>query len=59
MFPLQGDQKKLEIPVIVAGRINRPEVAEQILQERKADIVAMARGLVVWLMGFQDSSGRR
>ncbi len=39
-------KQRLKIPVIVAGRINRPEVAEQILQEGKADIIAMARGLV-------------
>ncbi|MGD0627234.1 MAG: NADH:flavin oxidoreductase [Thermodesulfobacteriota bacterium] len=32
-------KQRLKIPVIVAGRINRPEVAEQILQEGKADIL--------------------
>lgn len=39
-------KQKVKIPVMVAGRINTPELAEQILQERKADIIAMARGLV-------------
>jgi 2,4-dienoyl-CoA reductase-like NADH-dependent reductase (Old Yellow Enzyme family)/thioredoxin reductase len=39
-------KQKVKIPVVVAGRINEPELAEQILQEGKADIVAIARGLV-------------
>jgi 2,4-dienoyl-CoA reductase-like NADH-dependent reductase (Old Yellow Enzyme family)/thioredoxin reductase len=39
-------KQKLAIPVIVAGRIKRPEVAEKILREGKADVIAMARGLV-------------
>jgi len=39
-------KRKVGIPVVVAGRINGPELAEQILKEGKADIIAMARGLV-------------
>lgn len=39
-------KKKVKIPVVVAGRINGPELAESILREEKADIIAMARGLV-------------
>lgn len=35
----------LSIPVYVAGRINTPELAEQILQEGKADFIGMARAL--------------
>lgn len=40
-------KQKVKIPVVVAGRINSPELAEKILKEGKADIIAMARGLVV------------
>jgi len=37
---------KVKIPVIVAGRINGPELAEEILQEGGADLIAMGRGLL-------------
>ena len=39
-------KQEVSIPVIVAGRINRPELAEEILRQGKADVIAMARGLV-------------
>ncbi|MBI5969215.1 MAG: FAD-dependent oxidoreductase [Deltaproteobacteria bacterium] len=39
-------KEQVRIPVVVAGRINTPELAEQVLQGGKADIIAMARGLV-------------
>ena len=35
-----------EVPVIVAGRIKNPIMAEQIIQEGKADLVAMGRALL-------------
>jgi 2,4-dienoyl-CoA reductase-like NADH-dependent reductase (Old Yellow Enzyme family)/thioredoxin reductase len=37
----------VSIPVITVGRINDPEFAESILQEAKADLVAMGRALIV------------
>jgi 2,4-dienoyl-CoA reductase-like NADH-dependent reductase (Old Yellow Enzyme family)/thioredoxin reductase len=37
---------KVEIPVIAVGRISSPEIAEQILQEKKADFVAIGRALI-------------
>ena len=37
----------VSIPVITVGRINAPEFAESILQEAKADLVAMGRALIV------------
>lgn len=37
---------KVNIPVITVGRINTPEIAEQILQEGKADLVATGRALI-------------
>jgi 2,4-dienoyl-CoA reductase-like NADH-dependent reductase (Old Yellow Enzyme family)/thioredoxin reductase len=39
-------KKSVEIPVICAGRINMPEIAENILKEREADFVAIGRGLL-------------
>ncbi len=42
----QAIKQKVGIPVLVAGRINTPELAEQILQEGKVDLIAMARALV-------------
>jgi 2,4-dienoyl-CoA reductase-like NADH-dependent reductase (Old Yellow Enzyme family)/thioredoxin reductase len=39
-------KKAVDIPVIVAGRIHDPLVAENILEEGKADIIAMGRALI-------------
>jgi 2,4-dienoyl-CoA reductase-like NADH-dependent reductase (Old Yellow Enzyme family)/thioredoxin reductase len=46
VYAAQAIKEKVGIPVLVAGRINGPELAEQILQEGKADLISMARGLV-------------
>ena len=35
-----------EIPVVTAGKIRTPELAEQILREGRADIIGMARALL-------------
>ncbi len=44
---LAGEIKKaVRIPVIAVGRINDPLLAEQILEEGKADLVAMGRALI-------------
>ena len=37
---------KVNVPVIAVGRINVPELAEQILREEKADLVATGRALI-------------
>ncbi|HHW57141.1 MAG TPA: FAD-dependent oxidoreductase [Clostridia bacterium] len=39
-------KKELDIPVIAVGRINSPELAEEILSSDKADLVALGRPLV-------------
>ena len=39
-------KKVVHIPVITVGRINNPVLAESILQEGKADLVAMGRALI-------------
>jgi len=39
-------KKAVNIPVSVAGRIRRPETAEKILQEGKADLVEIGRALI-------------
>jgi len=39
-------KKKVTIPVVAVGRINIPEVAEAILVEGKADLVAIGRQLI-------------
>ncbi|MBQ03222.1 NADH:flavin oxidoreductase [Candidatus Bathyarchaeota archaeon] len=41
----QGIKETVDIPVIAVGRINDPRLAEQILVEGKADLVAMGRAL--------------
>jgi len=39
-------KERVGIPVIAVGRINSPEIAESIILEGKADIVAMGRALI-------------
>ena len=39
-------RKRVRIPVIAVGRINTPELAEQALQDQKADMIALGRGLI-------------
>lgn len=39
-------RKYLTVPVITSNRINTPELAEEILQQGKADMVSMARPLL-------------
>ena len=48
MVSLAGAIKKaVKVPVITAGRISTPSRAETILQERKADLIGIARMLWV------------
>lgn len=42
----QGIKEVVEVPVTAVGRILRPELAEQILESGKADLVAVGRGLI-------------
>lgn len=42
----EGVRGVLNVPVITAGRINSPEMAEEVLKSGKADLVAMGRGLI-------------
>jgi len=39
-------KNKVSVPVVAVGRINRPEVAEAVLTEGKADLVAIGRQLI-------------
>jgi 2,4-dienoyl-CoA reductase-like NADH-dependent reductase (Old Yellow Enzyme family)/thioredoxin reductase len=41
----QGIKEVVDVPVITVGRINDPRLANQILEEAKADMVAMGRAL--------------
>jgi len=38
-------KRVVHLPVITAGKISNPQIAEQILQEKKADIIALGRPL--------------
>ena len=42
----EGIKGAVGVPVVAVGRIKDPRMAEEILQSGKADIVAMARGLL-------------
>jgi pyruvate/2-oxoglutarate dehydrogenase complex dihydrolipoamide dehydrogenase (E3) component len=58
----QGIKEVVDVPVITVGRINDPCLAEQILVEEKADLVAMGRALFAdpelpnksWRGDFED-----
>jgi 2,4-dienoyl-CoA reductase-like NADH-dependent reductase (Old Yellow Enzyme family)/thioredoxin reductase len=42
----QGVKSVVHIPVIAVGRIRTPELANQILEENKADLISMGRALI-------------
>jgi 2,4-dienoyl-CoA reductase-like NADH-dependent reductase (Old Yellow Enzyme family)/thioredoxin reductase len=42
----EGIKEVVEVPVTAVGRILHPELAEQILESGKADLVAVGRGLI-------------
>jgi len=42
----QGVKESVEVPVIAVGRINEPNLAEEILRLGKADLVSMGRALI-------------
>jgi 2,4-dienoyl-CoA reductase-like NADH-dependent reductase (Old Yellow Enzyme family)/thioredoxin reductase len=42
----QGIKSVVGIPVIAVGRIRTPELANQILEEKKADLISMGRALI-------------
>jgi 2,4-dienoyl-CoA reductase-like NADH-dependent reductase (Old Yellow Enzyme family)/thioredoxin reductase len=42
----QGIKKVVSVPVMAVGRIRKPEMAETILQEGKADLICMGRALI-------------
>jgi 2,4-dienoyl-CoA reductase-like NADH-dependent reductase (Old Yellow Enzyme family)/thioredoxin reductase len=42
----EGIKDSVSVPVAVVGRINTPEVAEEILKTQKADLVVMGRALI-------------
>jgi len=42
----QGIKSVVNIPVITVGRIRTPELANRILEEKKADLVSMGRALI-------------
>lgn len=46
VYLAQAIKEGIKIPVIAVGRINTPELAEQILSEGKADLVSMGRALI-------------
>lgn len=47
LTPLSQELKKwLNLPVLIAGRINDPVLANSILEEGKADLIGMGRGLI-------------
>lgn len=59
---LAGDaariKRAVQVPVIAVGRIHTPDLAEKILQENKADMVAVGRGLIAdpdWVKKIQEN----
>jgi 2,4-dienoyl-CoA reductase-like NADH-dependent reductase (Old Yellow Enzyme family) len=44
----QGIKSVVSIPIIAVGRIRTPELANQILEEKKADLISMGRALSVF-----------
>lgn len=58
MIDMAAEAKKVvEIPVIAVGRLDDPEVATKVIEEKKADMVAIGRGLLAdpkWPIKVQE-----
>ena len=39
-------KKALDVPVMAVGRINEPQIADEIIRQQKADLVCIGRGLL-------------
>ncbi|MDE2620644.1 MAG: NAD(P)-binding protein [Sphingomonadales bacterium] len=55
-------RENCDLPVIVGQRITRPELAEQILAEGKADMIGMARAFIAdpdWLARVREGTAER
>jgi len=55
-------KKVVKIPVIAVGRLEIPEVAEKILEEGQADLIALGRGLLTdpfWVRKIEDGLDRK
>ncbi len=46
VYLAEGIKKTVDVPVIAVGRINDPTLADRILQEERADLIAMGRALL-------------
>jgi 2,4-dienoyl-CoA reductase-like NADH-dependent reductase (Old Yellow Enzyme family) len=46
VFLAEAVKKNVNVPVIAVGRINTPEIAEEILVHERADMVAIGRQLI-------------
>jgi len=46
MYLAEGVKKAVDVPVSVAGRLNDPWLADEVLASGKADLIAIARGLL-------------
>lgn len=42
----EGIKKVVDVPVIGVGKIGSPQIAEEVIVEKKADLVALGRALV-------------
>ncbi len=55
-------KKEVKVPVIAVGRLGYPELAERVLQEGKADFIALGRALLAdpdWPNKVRDGKVRR
>jgi 2,4-dienoyl-CoA reductase-like NADH-dependent reductase (Old Yellow Enzyme family) len=58
MVPLaQAVKKHVSVPVIAAGRISKPKLAESILDKGRADLIGLAR--VLWTDPFWVKKARQ
>ena len=48
---------KVKVPVFVAGRINQPQIAEQVLAAGQADMIGMTRAMIADMASEAGCSG--
>jgi len=55
-------KKKVRVPVIAVGKLDRPEIAENVLKDGKADMIAIGRGLLsdpCWALKARQGESER
>jgi len=64
VYLTEAIKESVKVPVMTVGRLDDPDLAEQVLKEGKGDFIGIGRGLIAdpdwpekWLTGESRKSG--